>query len=102
MDRSTFLTLTALLVCRELSISRAELIGKRREGIAARALFVWLIRERSAGALTFSEIGRWLGDRDHQTTGYLYRVVAPRLRVSDHHFSQLCERFSNKETITCQ
>lgn len=82
-----------------MQVSQVDLIGKRREGIPARALFVWLARRSAKDEPSFSAIGRWLGGRDHMTTAYLYRTVAPRLRREDRRFRELCEQFQQEELV---
>ena len=107
----TALPLTALrdfatgFVIRELGISATDLCSHRKPQhlVAARALFVWIVRTHGPDFLSYPEIGRWLGGRDHTTIRHLYLNRVPVLRQRDTTFSELCRRASEritKEQIT--
>lgn len=99
MTNDALLDNLGAFVCHEMGVTERDIVSTRREDIPARALFVWLAKTVGGDAMTFSAIGRWLGDRDHVTIANLYRTVAPRLHASDQRFRALCDRFTQKETV---
>jgi len=95
-------------VVRETGLSYVEICSHRRSShlVAARALIVWIARTYGPEFLSFPELGRWLGGRDHTTIMHMWNVVVPRLRAHDADFRLLCERFAGQaamqpETETC-
>jgi chromosomal replication initiation ATPase DnaA len=84
-----------LFVTSEMGVSYMDLVSKRRPAhlVAARALFVWIVKSFGPEWLSFPTIGNWLGGRDHSTIIHLFRNVAPRLRERDPDFLLLCDKF---------
>jgi chromosomal replication initiator protein len=68
-------------VSRQLGISRDSLTGPRRDKktAIARQIAMYLLREDLN--LSFSEIGRLLGNRDHSTVTYAVSKVASDANV---------------------
>jgi len=95
-------------VLREMGVSYTELVSKRRQAhlVAARALFVWIVKSHGPEFLSFPTIGRWLGGRDHTTVMHSWKNTAPALREHDRGFRLLCDRFAEQaakaeEAETC-
>jgi len=82
----------------EMGITPVELLSHRRAShlVAARALYVWIVKTYGPDFLSYRTIGEWLGQRDHSTIVHLWKEVAPRLRRLDPDFLLLCDRFTEQ------
>lgn len=102
---STLRDFATKFVVNEMGISATDLCSHRKPQhlVAARALFVWIVRTHGPDFLSYPEIGRWLGGRDHTTVRHLFLNRAPVLRERDAAFAELCRRASagiTQEKIT--
>lgn len=95
-------------VIEEMGVSHNDLISARRPShlVAARALFVWIVRTYGPEFLSFPTIGKWLGGRDHTTVLHSWKHTVPLLREHDPDFLLLCDRFAEQmakelEVPTC-
>lgn len=57
---------------------------------------MWIVKTFGPADLSYPQIGRWLGGRDHTTIQHLYKTKAPQLRARSADFGVLCERFADR------
>lgn len=83
-------------VLEQTGVSYTDLISPRRQAhlIAARALFVWIVKTYGPEFLSSPTIGKWLGGRDHTTILHAWTKTVPLLRERDPDFLLLCDQFT--------
>lgn len=80
---------------REMGVTRLELVSPRRQRhlVVARAFVVWAIKSFDNPHLSYPEIGRRIGDRDHSTIINLWRK-AQWMLAHDAEFLRLARKFT--------
>jgi hypothetical protein len=83
------ITVTRIIaaVCRHYDVHRMDLIGQRRNLKVARPRQVAMYLARELTALSFGQIGRRMGDRDHSTLCHAVKRI-DALILEDHDLSE--------------
>lgn len=85
-------------VVRETGFDEMELFGQRRQAhlVKARALLVWILKTYTPGGLSYPEIARLMGGRDHTSIMYHWRKKIPQLLERDTGFRTLAAKFAEQ------
>lgn len=83
-------------VSAELGVSEIDLFSHRRPAplVEARALFVWIVKTYGPPDISYPEIARMMGGRDHTTVLHLWREKIPQLLDRQAGFVALTAKFA--------